>query len=195
MGDICIEEQGEKGAHLDSRKGCLNPINVDMQRQIQESEEVMPILCGVRDGLTFVHVIRPDMDGKCPEQTKACSNITSPENTICYRDSQTQHCPVTDFVWDNPDNSTYGNDYSKGWVRVEENKDDQGNMLLYTKTEANNLPLTTFSLQNRPCLDSTEVSKTTLNNTVVHSSLSHIGCHKIQTQDELVSFDPRYRKL
>ena len=58
------------------------------------------VICGKRGGFSFENVIRPeDYTGLCPEGTSACSNVTSPKNTVCYRKDQHQSdCPITG-IW------------------------------------------------------------------------------------------------
>jgi hypothetical protein len=43
------------------------------------------IICGKKGGPSFLNATRPDFNSKlCPENTLPCSNLTSPENTLCY---------------------------------------------------------------------------------------------------------------
>ena len=50
--------------------------------------------CGLRGGLSFKEVLRPNAyTFKCPNDTVACSNKTTIDNTICYHLKEL--CPVT----------------------------------------------------------------------------------------------------
>ena len=40
-------------------------------------------ICGKRGGKPFTVAMRPNSDGVCPDETDACSESTTPENTIC----------------------------------------------------------------------------------------------------------------
>jgi hypothetical protein len=53
--------------------------------------------CGRRGGLPFKDVTRPsNATKKCPEGTSPCSDVSSPENTICYAKAELEaNCPIT----------------------------------------------------------------------------------------------------
>ena len=51
--------------------------------------------CGKTGGTAFIDSIRPNMDGKCPGGYVACSEVTSKDNTICVKSSETADCPIT----------------------------------------------------------------------------------------------------
>ena len=55
------------------------------------------IICGVRGGQAFLNVTRVDKQTlECPEGTAPCSQITSPDNTICYPPEEHEAaCPIT----------------------------------------------------------------------------------------------------
>jgi len=55
-------------------------------------------ICGVRGGLPWKDVKRPDYSTKkCPNGTLPCSNQTSEQNTVCYPPAQHDQCPITDL--------------------------------------------------------------------------------------------------
>ena len=55
-------------------------------------------ICGVRGGLPWKDVKRPDYSTKkCPSGTLPCSNQTSEQNTVCYPPAQHDQCPITDL--------------------------------------------------------------------------------------------------
>jgi hypothetical protein len=53
--------------------------------------------CGLRGGLAFKDVIRPDpMTRKCPRGMKACSTNTGLQETVCYSEEDIERglCPI-----------------------------------------------------------------------------------------------------
>lgn len=47
-----------------------------------------------------MNAIRPNLKGDCPKDYARCSNMTTPETTICYNTKQTgarELCPITDI--------------------------------------------------------------------------------------------------
>ena len=54
-------------------------------------------ICAVRGGTPFFNVTKP-VDGKCPENTKACSTKTTGMNTVCYPEEDHEaKCPIIDI--------------------------------------------------------------------------------------------------
>jgi len=52
--------------------------------------------CGTRGGQSFLNAERPDPTTKeCKDGYTACSEETSPDNTICVQDGQEKLCPIT----------------------------------------------------------------------------------------------------
>jgi len=99
--------------------------------------------CGRKRGDSFENVTRPNLNGECPPNTSACSEKTSPENTVCY--SNDADCPITsiEFTKSPPSNSAYT--VMKTGV--------DGISLVYSKTQANSLPITMTRVEDKPCLD------------------------------------------
>ena len=55
-------------------------------------------VCGVRGGLSFSEVLRPNLQNECPSGTSACSQTTNSENTVCYPPEQHDDaCPITEI--------------------------------------------------------------------------------------------------
>jgi len=88
-----------------------------------------------------------------------CSTATSKENTVCINKTRdkTKECPITymKFVTiseaatmdDDPDYKIYTVDDEHSFVT--------------SKFKGDNLPLTSFKVEKKPCLDPTEVSTDT----------------------------------
>jgi len=111
-------------------------------------------ICGTRGGDPFVNVTRVEQNGKCPKGTMACGRGQSPENTVCYppEDLMTS-CPITDIdIVEEP----YAHElYIKGShlsLPLPESK-----ALVFSKT-TDSLPLTSFKIENAPCLQTEQVS-------------------------------------
>ena len=59
-------------------------------------------ICGRRGGSSFADALRPNSDGQCPPKTVPCSKHTSPENTICVEQDESErgildNCPITEI--------------------------------------------------------------------------------------------------
>ena len=56
-------------------------------------------ICGKRGGRPFTKALRPTSNGSCPENSTPCSNVTSPENTICMYPNEKEKglCPITEI--------------------------------------------------------------------------------------------------
>jgi len=104
--------------------------------------------CGTRGGESFENVIRPSVDGKCPTDTSACGDKTSPENTVCY--ANLDDCPITsiEFTASPPSGSGYAI-LSTGVEAIS---------LVYSKTQADSLPITKTRVEDLPCADPSVVS-------------------------------------
>lgn len=64
-------------------------------------------ICGKRGGDSYSDVVRPDINNKCPNNTVACSNKTSAQNTICYPQIDLEaKCPVTSLKFVAKENKT-----------------------------------------------------------------------------------------
>ena len=55
-------------------------------------------ICGRPLDVTYLNMTRPDIEGKCPEATRPCQSITSPDNTVCVDDRADldDQCPIID---------------------------------------------------------------------------------------------------
>jgi hypothetical protein len=120
--------------------------------------------CGTRGGSPFVNVARPVSTGKigatayeCPKDFVACSTATSLENTICVNKSKTADCPITfaKFVTVADAAATY----SDTAYTVQEV--DKEYKFVTSKTKGDNLPLTSFKIEEKPCLNNKDTSRAT----------------------------------
>lgn len=77
------------------------------------------------------------------------------ENTICISDKQDKKkdCPITFMKFIKKLDEA---DYPSSQYKVQEVDDDYS--FVYSKVEGDNLPLTTFHLESKPCLDPNDVS-------------------------------------
>jgi len=115
-------------------------------------------VCGLRGGSTFKEAIRANKKGSCPAGYMACSNSTSPENTICYslKDNSKNACPITAlFFVENSKVDTYiKNGYESGGLIGDK-------VLVYSKS-ANGLPISTTHVGLLPCMNPVDVQTTRL---------------------------------
>ena len=96
---------------------------------------------------------RPNLLGICPSGTSPCSLSTSIANTVCYAIADhKEKCPIIDikFVRSSTEILYYTN--NSEW-EVEKGLDDY--VLVYTKTDANKLPVTSTQVSVNPCLQPT----------------------------------------
>lgn len=109
-------------------------------------------ICGRPGGQPFLHAVRPDLETtECPEGTAPCSRYTSPENTLCYPESELEgSCPITyvSFFEGTPDDQPA--EYTT--FALGKRGKTPSLSLAYTRTLANNLPLTSFLIESTPCL-------------------------------------------
>ena len=91
------------------------------------------------------------MDAKCPANTQACSPVTTGRNTVCYPAAElAASCPITDIqfaVGNEPEYAEY------------EKLDYGGMKLVYTKTGADQRPITTTKVGPRPCANGAQYSR------------------------------------
>jgi hypothetical protein len=112
-------------------------------------------ICGVRGGLPFKKVIRPDFKtGKCPQGTQKCSKATNNNNTVCYKDLSL--CPITQLVFAAP-NSKKNKDDKELHFNKHKN-------LYWSKTVKNALPITSTRVDGKPCANPNDKSKIMKNN-------------------------------
>ena len=75
--------------------------NVDPIDGYMQTEFFGKYICGIRGGRNFLDVQRYDLESGengCPPGMSPCSNMTSPENTVCYEtDALEDKCPITDM--------------------------------------------------------------------------------------------------
>ena len=94
----------------------------------------------------------------CPFGTEPCSEDTSPPNTVCYLPVlHKSSCPITSVTF-----------ISKRDAMIQKllNKDDESKViqyqpdsyLRYSKTEGDNLPLTSTIVGQQPCVDKSQSS-------------------------------------
>lgn len=113
--------------------------------------------CGFRSGEPFTEAVRPVPTGKmgqnayaCPEGFVPCSDDTSADNTICEGETKdkSEVCPITMMKFiPKKDESKYPNsDYTVQSV-------DETYSFVYSKTKGDSLPLTSFNIENEPCLE------------------------------------------
>jgi len=106
--------------------------------------------CGVKGGESFENVIRPSVEGACPAGTSACSDKTSPENTVCY--ANLEDCPITSIEFtDSPPSSDSGYTILNTGV--------EAISLVYSKTQEDSLPISKTRVENKPCADPSVVSR------------------------------------
>lgn len=118
-------------------------------------------MCGKPGGAPFATVKRPELVGSeylCPSGTSPCSPVTSPENTVCYPGGATDSsCPITEIFFAGPNlNATIINDTAYT-VETYSETDPDMRYLVYSKTKTDNLPLTTTTVNSRPCLNPNKV--------------------------------------
>jgi len=108
-------------------------------------------ICGLRSAHSYIEAKKPDSYGMCPTGTTPCSTITTGSNTICYPpDEHVERCPIIDIGFSKGEEK-YA-DYTKlDFV--------DGVQLVYTKLLANSRPITTTSVEYRPCHASTSYSR------------------------------------
>ena len=116
-------------------------------------------ICGRRGGKPFESVVRPDVNGNCPEGTEACSTKTSAENTVCYaRSDKEDSCPITHMmIVTAAEKEGIADDHT--FVLISGNDTSNGTelYLAYSK-DADNLPVSlTFVGADKPCRDANKL--------------------------------------
>lgn len=119
--------------------------------------------CGFRSGEPFTEAVRPVQTGKmgqkdayaCPEGFVPCSEETSADNTICEGATKDKSvvCPITmmKFIPKEDESKYPDSDYTVQSV-------DETNSFVYSKTKGDSLPLTSFNIESKPCLDPSLIS-------------------------------------
>ena len=123
--------------------------------------------CGTTGGKSFLTAQRPEPTGSadanneyaCPSNFVACSDDTSFENTICVAtNKKSTDCPITTVKFvKTADYST--TTYPTADFKVHEVDDDY--KFVTSTTKGDNLPMTSFKVESKPCLDHRDVSRAT----------------------------------
>jgi hypothetical protein len=115
-------------------------------------------ICGLRGGQPYNNVTRVDpVSGLCPNGTQACSNVTSPDNTICYPQELVEtSCPITNIFMTKNLTLATAMAKTKTWTGFPK-KIASTWYLLYTKT-LDYLPITTTSVEYKPCVNPAQLS-------------------------------------
>lgn len=122
--------------------------------------------CGKRGGEGFKTVQRPELSGKdvaaaeeyaCPTNFEACSPETSLENTICVATAKVAtDCPITFATFVVTADATTVK-YPVADYKIHEVNDDY--KFVTSITKGDNLPLTSFKVETKPCVDHTAISR------------------------------------
>ena len=149
---------GDNNTHVDNDDDCDNEISPIPP--IKQTSIYGKTFCGRRNGEPFETVIRPDLDTReCPTGTTPCSLKTSPDNTVCYPpESHGELCPITEvFVASTDEGDGYKNNPDYTVVDYHEDEPDY-RYVVYSKTMADSLPITTTAIDREPCLNPTQAS-------------------------------------
>ena len=97
------------------------------------------------------------MDNKCPGGHVACSEKTSKDNTICVKTGETENCPITSmqFIEKAKEGEYLSNDYTVTKVNDEYS-------FVTSKTVNDSLPIISFRVEDKPCLNTADTSKSTM---------------------------------
>lgn len=117
--------------------------------------------CGDIGGAPFTSVTRVNPTTKqCPTGTTPCSNLTGPENTVCYpQDQHEKSCPVTEILFVSEDSiAPYQGDPAT--YRIQEVVfGTEKEYFVTSKNSTDNLPITTTSLEGgNPCIHPGDIS-------------------------------------
>ena len=122
--------------------------------------------CGTRGGSAFKTVQRPELSGNdvgaldeyaCPKSFSACSTETSLENTICVATAKLEtDCPLTFATFVKSAVATTTKYPAADYII--HNVDDD-NKFVTSTSKGDSLPLTSFKLEAKPCLDHSDTSK------------------------------------
>ena len=113
-------------------------------------------ICGQRGGEPFKSVIRPDQEGNCSEGMTKCSNKTTPDNTICVKDGETDKCPITFFAITASKANVQKSKAAKATVIEYLKVDKKQYFIVFNKTSGN-LPIMKTALTvGIPCMTSNQ---------------------------------------
>ena len=123
-------------------KTCM--FEIQEKSAISMTELLGITICGKRGGSHFLETLRPNTDGECPSNTVACSDLTSPENTICVDPRGTEDefgshsaCPITDIkIIDSVEAFSFA---ANSYKILDFNQENL--KLAYTKIDADSLPI------------------------------------------------------
>ena len=153
------------------------------QWQVRNREPCMPItmhpekiqdeffdmrFCGKHGFMNFSNAVRPTSTGKmtskgeekyeCPKNFVPCSTATSKGNTVCIQSTKDKkkECPVTFMKFISKlEEVTYAADPDYHLAEV-----DDDHSFIWSKTVGDNLPLNSFKVEGKPCLDPHDTSIT-----------------------------------
>ena len=121
--------------------------------------------CGTTGGKSFMTAQRPEVKGAagaideyaCPTDFKACSTDTSFENTICVAtDKVNTECPITTAKFVKTADYSLATYPAVDYVTHEVDSDYK---FVTSTTKGDNLPLTSFKVETKPCLDHKDTSR------------------------------------
>ena len=141
------------------REPC-NPIS--MKGAIQQDEFFDMRFCGTRGGSAFINVQRPELVKEtekyaCPSGSVACSTETKDESTICVKTAKkATDCPLTTMKFVEKSKATTTS-YPAASYKIQKVDDEYS--FVTSAVKGDNLPLTSFKLENKPCLDDRDTSR------------------------------------
>lgn len=143
-----------------NREPCV-PISMKAAKDQNEFFDMR--FCGTRGGKSFLQAQRPELktdnsgEYECPSNFVACSAETSADHTICVATAKKDtDCPIITALFvkqSDYSTTTYpSTDYDAFEV------DDTYKFVVST-TKGDYLPLTSFKVEHKPCLDHNDVSR------------------------------------
>ena len=128
---------------------------------------------------------------ECPKDTVKCSPATSNSNTICVASSKkSTECPITFAKFIKASEKSKYHDTAKYKVH----KVDSEHSFVTSKVVGDNLPLTSFKVEKKPCLDSGDTSKSSA--TVFYPLEIDRNVHDCDTVKQFnEKFDSRYTDM
>jgi hypothetical protein len=75
--------------------GNLVGIPANATQTIKQHNFLGKKICGNVGGLSWLNLVRPSLEGACPDSYVACSPYTRANNTICV--TNTNDCPILDI--------------------------------------------------------------------------------------------------
>ena len=140
-------------------------VAISMKPAKEQDEFYDMRFCGTRGGQSFLKAQRPEpMDDnsgtyECPTNFVACSADTSPDNTICVSTAKKDtDCPLTTAKFVKAADYSTATYPDADYEAFEVNDDYK---FVVSKTKGDNLPLSSFKVEYKPCLDHRDVSRAT----------------------------------